>query len=151
MTSANTTTAACKPFSREEQWLTGQLKNITLSIHKQHVKEAVIKKYEDCFCDELGKRNIPFEGETDVQIVGNEKVLGQGKRIDITADAAAVVLHGRISYQPAWETQLRNYLKLTGRRIGYILSFPVSLEKSEITQRVYYSGKDNLMLITFSM
>jgi GxxExxY protein len=151
MTTASTMTAACKPFSREEQWLTGQLKSITVSIHKRHTEEAIDSSYEACFCAELERRSIPFEGETDVQITGNDKVLGKGRRIDISADAVAVVVNGRSNLQPAWETQLRNYLKITGKRIGYILNFPVSLVKTDITQRVYYSGKDNLMLITFSM
>jgi GxxExxY protein len=141
MTSVSAMPAACKPFSREEQWLTGQLKNITISIYKQHIANETDSSYEDCFCDELEKRSIPFEGETDVQIMVNEKVLGKARRIELSADAVAIVVHGRGNLQPAWETQLRNYLKLTGRQIGYILNFPVLLEKSDITQRVYYSGK----------
>jgi GxxExxY protein len=151
MISASALPAACKPFSREEQWLTGQLKSITISIYKQHLNSETDRLYEDCFCDELEKRNIPFEGETDVQIIVNEKVLGKARRIDLSADAVALVIHGRGNLQPAWERQLRNYLMITGRQVGYILNFPVLLDKSDITQRVYYSGKDNLLMITFSM
>jgi GxxExxY protein len=151
MISASASPAACKPFSREEQWLTGQLKSITISIYKQHIEKETDSSYEDCFCAELEKRSIPFEGETDVQITGNDKVLGKGRRIDISADAVAIVVNGRSNLQPAWETQLRNYLKITGKRIGYVLNFPFLLERTDITQRVYYSGKDNLLLFTFSM
>jgi GxxExxY protein len=151
MISASALPAACRPFSREEQWLTEQLKSITISIHKTHTGDTIDNTYEDWFCEELEKRNIPFDGQTDVQITGNEKVLAKGRRIDIAADAVAVIIAGSSKLQSAWETQLRNYLKVTERRIGYIINFSITPVNSEITQRVYYSGKDNLMLITFSM
>ncbi len=39
-------------------------------------------------------------------------------------------------YQPVWEAQLLSYLKLTGKRLGYILNFNVPLMKDGIKRMI---------------
>ncbi len=49
-----------KPLSQREHWLTGEVVNIAISIHKALGPGLLENVYEKCFCYELEKRNIPF-------------------------------------------------------------------------------------------
>jgi hypothetical protein len=58
-----------KPISEREQWLTSQLMNVAISIHKILGPGLMKSIYEKCFCYELSKRNIPFIRQQAVPII----------------------------------------------------------------------------------
>jgi GxxExxY protein len=49
-----------KPLSEKEIWLTSQMMDITICIHKALGPGLLESVYEKCFCYELTKRNISF-------------------------------------------------------------------------------------------
>ena len=93
--------------------------------------------YEKCFCYELGKRNIPFERQKTVRLQYDGLVIDEGLRIDLLVDGLVVVeLKAQEYYHPVWDAQVLSYLKLSGKRLGYILNFNVPLMKKGIKRMI---------------
>ena len=126
-----------KPLTEREQWLTWQLMNIAISIHKTLGPGLLESVYEKCFCYELAKRNIPFVKQYSVQIIYDNICIDEGLRVDILVDNLIIVeLKAQEDYHPVWEAQLLSYLKLTSKRLGYIMNFHVPLMKDGITRMI---------------
>lgn len=122
-----------KPITEKEQWLTSQLMNTAISIHKILGPGLLESIYEKCFCYELAKRNISFIRQQPIPIVYNNMLIDEGLKIDfIIEDLIIIELKAQEIYNPVWESQLLSYLKLTGKRLGYIMNFHVLLMKDGI-------------------
>jgi GxxExxY protein len=125
------------PLSDREQWLAEQIVTIAISIYKAIGPGLLESVYEKCFCYELTKRNIPFLKQKAVQIMYDNLVIDEGLRIDILVDNLIVIeLKAQEIAHPVWEAQLLSYLKLTNKRLGYILNFHVPLMKNGIKRRI---------------
>ena len=126
-----------KPLTERETWLTGQVVGSAISIHKELGPGLLESVYEKCFCYELCKREIPFLQQQAVSIIYDDLVINNGLRIDIMVDNLVVIeLKAQENYHPVWEAQLLSYLKLTGKRLGYILNFHVPLMKDGIKRMI---------------
>ncbi|MFN2439055.1 MAG: GxxExxY protein, partial [Chitinophagaceae bacterium] len=109
MTQSNTEFA---PLTEREQWLTGQIINIAISIHKTLGPGLLESVYDKCFCYELGKRNIPFTRQKCVEIIYDNLIIDEGLRIDILVDNLIIIeLKAQENSHPVWEAQLLSYLK----------------------------------------
>lgn len=59
-----------------------------------------------------------------------------GLRLDLLVEDRLIIeLKAQDNFHPVWEAQLLSYLKLTGKRIGFIINFHVPLIKDGI-QRI---------------
>jgi GxxExxY protein len=126
-----------KPLTEKEQRLSGQLVNIAFHIHKSLGPGLLESIYEKCYCYELTKRDIPFIKQQCVQIIYDEIHIDEGLKIDILVDNLIIIeLKAQESYHPVWEAQLLSYLKLTGKRLGYIINFHVPLMKDGIKRMI---------------
>jgi GxxExxY protein len=122
-----------KPISEKEQWLTSQLMNTAISIHKILGPGLLESIYEKCFCYELSKRNIVFTRQQPIPVIYNNMIIEEGLKIDFVIEESIIVeLKAQENYNPVWEAQLLSYLKLTGKRLGYIMNFHVPLMKDGI-------------------
>ncbi|MFT3949588.1 MAG: GxxExxY protein [Agriterribacter sp.] len=126
-----------KPLSERERQLASQIINIAITIHKTLGPGLLESVYEKCFCYELSKRNIPYTKQQYVDIFYDELIIGDGLRIDIMIDNLVIVeLKAQENDHPIWEAQLLSYLKLTGKRLGYVLNFHVPLMKDGIKRMI---------------
>jgi GxxExxY protein len=126
-----------KPLTQRENWLAGQIVDIAISIHKALGPGLLESIYEKCFCYELSKRNIPFEKQKIVQLQYDKLVIDEGLRIDLLIDKLVVVeLKAQEYYHPVWEAQLLSYMKLSNKRLGFIVNFNVPLMKEGIKRMV---------------
>ena len=126
-----------KPISDKEQWLTSQLMNTAISIHKILGPGLLESIYEKCFCYELAKRNIAFTRQQSIPIVYNNMLIDESLKIDFVIEELIIIeLKAQENYNPVWEAQLLSYLKLTGKRLGYIMNFHVPLMKDGIKRMV---------------
>ena len=126
-----------KPITEREQWLTSELMNIAISIHKSIGSGLLKSVYEKCFCYELSKRNIPFLRQQMVSIIYDKMTIDEGLRIDLLIDNLIIVeIKTQENYHPVWEAQLLSSLKLTGKRLGYIMNFHVPLMKDGIKRMI---------------
>jgi GxxExxY protein len=125
------------PLTERENWLAGQVVDIAICIHKALGPGLLESIYGKCFCYELAKRNIPFEQQKIVQLQYDKLIIDEGLRIDILIDKLVVVeLKAQEYYHPVWEAQLLSYMKLSNKRLGFIVNFNVPLMKEGIKRMV---------------
>lgn len=111
--------------------------DIAITVHKFLGPGLLESVYEKCFCYELTKRNIPYVVQKNVELTYDKLVISDGLRIDILVDDLIIVeLKAQDIYHPVWEAQLLSYLKLTGKRLGYILNFHVPLMKDGVKRMI---------------
>ena len=127
MTQNNTTHF---PLSDRENQLGRIVIDIAFLLHKTLGPGLLESVYEKCFCYELQQREIPFLRQQQVPILYKELYLEDALRLDILVDNLLIIeLKAQENYHPVWEAQLLSYLKLTGKRIGYVINFYVPLMK----------------------
>ena len=126
-----------KPLTEREKWLTGEIVGIAIAIHKAIGPGLLQSVYEKCFCYELGKRNISFARNAFIKITYGTMIIDEGLRVDILVDNLIIVeFKAQENYQSVWAAQLLSYLRLTGKRLGYILNFHVPLMKDGIKRMI---------------
>ncbi len=106
-------------------------------IHR-HLGPGLLESvYEKCFCYELQTRNISFRKQVIAPINYETLSVEEGLRIDILVEDSIIVeLKAQENYHPVWEAQLLSYLKLTGKRLGYLINFHVPLMKDGIKRMI---------------
>ncbi len=126
-----------KPLTEREKWLASQIIDIAITVHKYLGPGLLECIYERCFCYELTKRNIPFVKQKCIELIYDNRIIDEGLRIDILVDDLIIIeLKAQEMYYPVWEAQLLSYLKLTHKRLGYILNFHVPLMKDGIKRMI---------------
>jgi GxxExxY protein len=126
-----------KPLTERERWLTSQIMDIAISIHRFLGPGLLESVYEKFFCYELAKRNIPFIRQKSIELIYDNLIIDEGLRIDILIDDLVIIeLKAQEIYHPVWEAQLLSYLKLTQKRLGYILNFHVPLMKDGVKRMI---------------
>ena len=126
-----------KPLTDREKWLASQIVEIAITIHRFLGPGLLESVYEKCFCHELAKRNIPFIKQKCAELIYDNVIIDDGLRIDILVDDLIVIeLKAQEIYHPVWEAQVLSYLKLTNKRLGYILNFHVPLMKDGLKRMI---------------
>jgi len=119
------------------EWIGKEVVDIAYHIHKALGPGLLEKIYEDCFCYELYKRDIPFVKQQDVAIVYDDVVFEDGLRLDILVDDLVIIeLKAQEEYRRVWEAQLLSYLRLTDMHLGFIINFNVPLIKEGIKRMI---------------
>ncbi len=117
-----------------------QVVDIAFQIHKTLGPGLLESVYEKCFCYELNKRNIRFVTQKKVPIVYDNINFEEGLRLDLLIENLVIVeLKAQENYHPVWEAQLLSYLRLTGKKLGFIINFTVPLIKDGIKRMVLSS------------
>jgi GxxExxY protein len=125
------------PVSERENWISRQVMSIAFSIHTKLGPGLLESIYEKCFCNELETRGIKFQRQKSVNLIYNNIFIDDGLRIDIIIEDLVIIeLKAQDVYHPVWEAQLLSYLKLTGKRLGFLINFHVPLMKNGIKRMV---------------
>ena len=118
------------PLNDKENQLGKIVVDIAFLLHKSLGPGLLESVYEKCFCYELQQRGIPFLRRQQVPIFYKELFLEDALRLDILVDELLIIeLKAQEHYHPVWEAQLLSYLRLSGKRIGYVINFHVPLMK----------------------
>jgi GxxExxY protein len=88
---------------------------------------------QNVFCYELFVRNINYQQQQQVPIIYESIIIDEGLRLDLLIEDLIIIeLKAQENYHPAWEAQILSYLKLTGKRLGFLINFHVPLIKDGI-------------------
>jgi GxxExxY protein len=110
---------------------------IAYRIHKQLGPGLLESIYEKCFCYELQNRGIPYLRQKAVPIVYEKLLIEEGLRLDILVAGEIIIeLKAQEVFHPIWEAQLLSYLKLSNKRLGFLINFHVPLIKNGIKRIV---------------
>ena len=116
------------------EWLAKQLIDIAICIHKELGPGLLESVYSKCFCFELTRRGIKFQVKKHIDVYYQSVLIEHnGLEIDLLIEDAIIIeLKAQENYHPVWEAQLLSYLKLTKKRLGFIMNFHVPLMKNGI-------------------
>ena len=124
-------------LSDQEEFLAKQIADIAVKIHKELGPGLLESVYAKCFYYELFNRAIKFEKQKDVPIIYQSLIIDEGLRLDLLVEDLIVVeFKAQENYHPVWEAQLLSYLKLTGKRLGFLINFHVPLMKDGIKRLI---------------
>ena len=97
-----------------------------IKVHSALGPGLVESTYEVCLVYELSKAGIKADRQVPLPVVYDEVRLDAGYRIDLlVADALIVELKVVEKLLPIHTAQLLSYLKLSKRKLGYLLNFNV--------------------------
>ncbi len=117
--------------------LTEQIIGAAIEVHGQLGPGLLESIYEECMCEELRLRDIPFQCQVELPVVYKGRKTQVIQRIDlIVADEVVVELKSVERVLSVHEAQLLTYLKLTGKRVGLLTNFNVPVLHRGITRRV---------------
>lgn len=124
-------------LSEREEYLAKQIVDIAIKIHKELGPGLLESVYAKCFYYELLDRTISFEKQKDVPIIYQSLIIDEGLRLDLLVEDLIVVeFKAQENYHPVWEAQLLSYLKLKGKRLGFLINFHVPLMKDGIKRLI---------------
>ena len=124
-------------LSDKEEYLAKQIVDIAVKIHKELGPGLLESIYAKCFYYELFNRNIKYEKQKEAPIIYQSLIIDEGLRLDLLVEDLIIIeLKAQENYHPVWEAQLLSYLKLTNKRLGFLINFHVPLMKDGIKRLI---------------
>ena len=111
--------------------------NTCIKIHKALGPGLLEKVYEVCLAYELRNLGYKVTRQLDIPISYNGIIFDEGLRLDLLVEDQVIVeLKAVELVNPVWEAQIISHLKLTGKRLGYLINFNVPLMKNGIKRYI---------------
>ena len=124
------------PLSEKEERIARKIVDAVPNVfgmHKTLGPGLLEKVYEVCFCHELSKRGLKYQRQVDIPIIYDGITFNEGLRLDVLAEELIICeLKAVEEMNPVWEAQILSHLKLTGKRLGFLINFNVPLIKKGI-------------------
>jgi len=125
-----------KPSEKEEK-IARQIVDAAFHVHYELGPGLLERVYEICFCHELSKRNLNYKRQVAIPIIYDGIKLDEGFRLDVLVDDLVICeLKAVDEMNPVWEAQLLSYLRLTGKRLGFLINFNVPRIKDGIKRMI---------------
>ena len=122
-----------KPLSKREEYIAERIVDAAYAVHKTLGPGLLEKVYEICFCHEISKRGLENKRQVDIPIIYDGITFDEGLRLDVLVEGLIICeLKAVDDMNPVWEAQLLSHLKLTGKRLGFLINFNVPLIKKGI-------------------
>jgi GxxExxY protein len=131
------TKAPRKDLSQEEERVAAFIVDAAIKVHRALGPGLLENVYEACLTHELRQRGLSVETQVAVPIRYEGLILDGGLRLDLLVNGIAIIeLKAVEKLLPVHEAQLLTYLKLSNRRLGFLLNFNVPVMKSGISRFV---------------
>lgn len=125
------------PLSSKEEDVGKAVVNAAFYVHKSLGPGLLERVYEVCFCHVLSERGYKVLRQVDIPIVFEDKMFEEGLRLDVMVnDVVVCELKALEQVHPVWQAQLLSHMKLTGKRLGYLINFNVPLIKDGIKRMI---------------
>ena len=110
--------------------LSGEILDAAITVHKEMGPGLLESVYELCLFKELQLRNIFVENQVAVPLFYKGEDLNKDFRIDILVEKEIIIeLKAVECILPVHEAQIISFLKLTDKKLGYLINFNVPLLK----------------------
>ncbi|MBI3243530.1 MAG: GxxExxY protein [Chloroflexi bacterium] len=121
------------PLSVREEEIATAIVNSAFEVHKALGPGLLEHVYEVCFCHELKKRNWTYVRQVALPIVYDGITFNDALRLDVLVEDLVICeLKAVETMLPVYEAQLLSQLKLSGKRLGFLINFNVPLIKHGI-------------------
>lgn len=126
-----------KPLNEEDERIGKAIVNAAYTVHQSLGPGLLEKVYEICFCHVLEKNGYNIKRQVTVPITFDNLVFDEALKLDVLVnDKVICELKALENAHPVWEAQLLSHLKLTNKRLGYLINFNVPLIKNGIKRMV---------------
>lgn len=99
-----------------------------IEVHRALGPGLLQSVYEECLCYELHLQGIGFERQIPLPVEYKGVKLDCGYRLDLIVENVVIIEIKCLEHVlPVHEAQLLTYRKMTGKRVGLILNFNVSV------------------------
>lgn len=120
-------------LSSHEEHIARQIVDSAYRVHVELGPGLLESVYKTCFCYELSKRGLGVQTEVQVPIVYDGQRLDANLRLDVLVEELIICeLKAVTEIHPVFKAQIISYLKLTKRRLGFLINFNVPLIKEGI-------------------
>jgi len=125
------------PISDKEERIAKAIVDAAYAVHSALGPGLLENVYEVCFCHELAKRGLSCRRQVVVPIIYDGITFDEGLRLDVLVEDAVICeLKAVEVVHPVFTAQLLTQLKLTGKRLGFLINFNVPLIKQGIKRVV---------------
>jgi GxxExxY protein len=125
------------PISEEEERIAKQIVQAAYAVHRNLGPGLLENIYEVCFCHELKKLGLKFQRQVFQPILYDGIIFDEGLRLDVVVEDLVICeLKAVEVLLPVFKAQLLTYLKLTHKRLGFLINFNVPLIKDGIHRLV---------------
>lgn len=122
-----------EPITQEEDRIATLIVGSAFAVHKALGPGLLESIYEICFCHELAKRKLTFERQKTIPIVYDGIRFEDSPRIDVMVEGKVICeLKAVDAILPVHKAQLISYLKLSKKRLGFLINFNVPRIKEGI-------------------
>ena len=124
-----------KHLSKREEAIAEKIVDSAFIVHKVLGPGLLERVYEVCFCHELSKRKLKYQRQVDLPITYDGMIFDEGLRLDVLVEALVICeLKAVDEMNPVWKAQILSHLRLTGKRLGFLINFNVPLIKNGINR-----------------
>lgn len=117
--------------------VTERIIGAAIEVHRHLGPGLLESAYEECLCQELTLRELPYERQKAVPVEYKGYRIDAGYRLDILVAGEIVVEVKAVDgILPVHEAQILSYLRLGGWSIGLLLNFHVPLLKQGVRRFV---------------
>lgn len=107
------------------------------TVHKRLGPGLLESVYEKCLVYELRKRGLKAEPQVPIPIQYDDLAIDTGFRCDVKVeDDIFIELKAVAQMLPLFSSQLLSYMKLAGKRLGFLVNFNVRYIKNGIKRIV---------------
>jgi len=124
-----------KLLSKREEAITEKIVDAAFTVHKILGPGLLERVYEVCFCHELSKRELKYQRQVDLPIIYDGMIFDEGLRLDVLVEELIICeLKAVDEMNPVWKAQILSHLRLTGKRLGFLINFNVPFIKDGINR-----------------
>ena len=125
------------PIPEEVERVATAIVDAAYAVHSTLGPGLLEHVYEVCFCHELAKRALSYRRQVVVPIVYDGIRFDEGLQLDVLVEESVVCeLKAVETIKRVHTAQLLNQLKLTEKRLGFLINYNVPLIKHGIKRLV---------------
>jgi GxxExxY protein len=125
------------PAKHEIEAIAKELVDAMLTVHRELGPGLLESTYQACLAYELRSRGIEAQCEVELPVRYKGLEIEAGYRLDLLVAGCIIVENKSVQeLAPIHEAQLLTYLKLSGRRLGFLVNWNVPLIKNGVHRMV---------------
>lgn len=126
-----------KPLDGETERLAKEIVDAAFKVHKELGPGLLESVYEACLTYELRKRGLKVDRQIELPVHYETVRLDIGFRLDLLVENEIIVEVKAVEVMnPLFKAQVLTYLKLTSKRLGFLINFNVPLIRDGIKRLI---------------
>lgn len=120
--------------SLPENILSSKILECAIEVHRTLGGPGLLESiYEEAFCHELALCGLKFERQAHVPVFYKGVRIGSPLVLDLVIEDLVIVENkATTQFNDIYKAQLRTYLRVTGKRLGFVINFGEKLLKDGI-------------------